>query len=72
LAQAKAKRIAKRCDILLANTHTPQVPAFDSPDNALTAITNTQTVPFPRQPKETLAHQVWDWILGEGGVGGGA
>ena len=72
LAQAKAKRIAKRCDILLANTHTPQAPAFDSPDNALTAITNTQTIPFPRQPKETLAHQVWDWILGEGGVGGGA
>jgi phosphopantothenoylcysteine decarboxylase/phosphopantothenate--cysteine ligase len=71
LAQAKAKRIAKRCDILLANTHTPQAPAFDSPDNALTAITNTQTVPFPRQPKETLAHQVWDWILGEGGVGRG-
>jgi phosphopantothenoylcysteine decarboxylase/phosphopantothenate--cysteine ligase len=65
LAKAAAKRIQKNCDIILANTHTPDAPAFDSPDNALTLITEHHEIPFPRQSKESLASMVWDQVTGD-------
>ena len=67
LAKAAAKRIQKNCDIILANTHTPDAPAFDSPENALTLITEHHEIPFPRQSKESLARVVWDQVTGDSG-----
>jgi phosphopantothenoylcysteine synthetase/decarboxylase len=60
LENARAKRLAKGADVILAND--VKQPVFDQDDNALVAIAAHGEQRFARQPKTRLAAAVVDWL----------
>lgn len=60
LANARAKLARKGADAIVANDVSTPALGFDSPSNAATFITPAREVPFPPQPKSTLAHRILD------------
>lgn len=64
LEYARAKRLRKGADLIIANDVSVAGIGFDSDDNAATLISNLDEVVFPRQPKRQLARALVQAIAG--------
>jgi phosphopantothenoylcysteine decarboxylase/phosphopantothenate--cysteine ligase len=62
LPSARAKLARKAADAIVANDVSSPTLGFDSDRNAATFITPAREVPFPAQPKSTLAHRILDEV----------
>ena len=69
LANAKAKRLRKGADWIVANDVSPETGIMGGPENAVTLITETGTEPWPRMTKpevaRRLAERIADTLAGE-------
>lgn len=69
LANAKAKRLRKGADWIVANDVSPETGIMGGPENAVTLITETGAEPWPRMTKpevaRRLAERIADTLAGE-------
>lgn len=69
LANAKAKRLRKGADWIVANDVSPETGIMGGPENAVTLITETGAEPWPRMTKpevaRRLAERIADTLAGD-------